>query len=592
MSPGYDDDPYFEPSRRVRKKRIAQNPQRSQRMRRVSSRSDMGYPPPPPPPPPRSRPRPPDRLVEEPGYRERDYYSGGDEYYDRGYDYAPPPPRRARSPRPRRRAPARPAPAYYYQDDDYYDRPPPRRRPDYDDDYQKPPREQRVGSTPKKSPPPKQNDDGSGGKIAVAIVILVIILLLLYIFWPYIYDFANEVDENGLNLRYVEYPDSVDFTVRKDMTLQVQNDPISFTLKSACPKDYYMGPTDDRFYLQDVKDVDLAPVPNTGYPDISNTSQEIMLWEADNFQGTQDFEATYTITTRFFEWEFDEENSGSITEIPTWLKDKYNHDEWPVDEDRDGNFDPGQDDLDGDGEMDYLIEMSNPRIRRIARDLQDGSTNVYKVVKSIYDYLIRDDNLNYVPSSAGLPKDCISTLNARQGDCDDYSILLVSLLRSVDIPAWLELGVLYDRQSQRWGGHGWAKVAIPFDGGWSAVTIDVVNKQFLFHDPYRFIEWRDTGGDITVYEDGQPKQVCNLDYYYHSFSYTAYGRPRITSPDTNNFVTEHISESTEKHKVPVEGDPGSDLCFTPGFEALYMMFAMVCVIFVLGVAGANRMRRQ
>jgi hypothetical protein len=179
----------------------------------------------------------------------------------------------------------------------------------------------------------------------------------------------QDISDNPPSLRYQEFPEGLDFTVEKDMTLQASGsnqDSISYTLKSACPKDYVMGD----FYLQDVKDVKINPTPTTGDPDYDDRSQEIMIWQEDNFLGTANFKATYTIRTRFYQWELTEEDSGVIADIPQGLKDRYNHDEWPVDEDRDGEFDP-EDDIDNDGKQDYLIEVSNPRIQQLARDLQD-----------------------------------------------------------------------------------------------------------------------------------------------------------------------------------------------------------------------------
>jgi hypothetical protein len=416
-------------------------------------------------------------------------------------------------------------------------------------------------------------------------VIVILILILLYMFRGPILEWLE--NPQAPSLMYQEYPEGVDFTVKKDMDLVVSQDTISYTLKSACPKDYVMGD----FYLQDVKDVDTNPTPNTGTPDISSRTQEIMIWQEDNFVGSKNFAATYTIRTRFYKWEFDEESSGDIADIPAGLKNQYNHDEWKIDNDRDDFLD-NDEDIDRDGEWDYKIEPSNPQIRNLARNLAGGESNVYLVVKSFYDYLTKEI-LDYVPAAQGLPKDCITTLKDKFGDCDDYSILLISLCRSVNIPAWLELGVLYDRQREQWGGHGWAKVAIPFDGGITYVTIDIVNKQFLFHDPYRFIEWIDTGGDVTVTENGETKQYNNLDYYYHSFSYRSYGSPSISSPDTNNFETLSLSEFGEKQRIPVEGEgPGGGLCLTPGFEAGFMLIGVGMVsIFMVMSAKTLRPRK-
>ena len=535
MITGYTEDPFAGQPQRMRRPRVGRDVPRSRRPDRISS-----Y------------------------YEEDNYYGGKDDYYERDYDYPPPPPR-SRRPRPR----PRPAPAHYYSDDDYYDRPPPRER------YRSPPRKTE----------PRSSGGGSGA--AVAIVVIILILLLLYMFRGPILDFI----ENPPPLKYQEFPEGLNFDVRKEMTLSVsgtrQRDSISYILKSANPQDNKLGD----FYLQDVKSVSPQPAPTDTYRDNSGFNQEIMLWTDDNFFNSQEFTITYSITTRFYEWELDEEDSGVIADIPAGLKARYNHNEWMIDDDHNGKLD-GTEDIDKDGKWDYRIEIDNPTIQNKASDLANGDTNVYRVVRNIYDYLTHDEILHYVPSSDGLPKDCTTTLGTKQGDCDDYSILFITLCRALDIPAWLELGVLYDRQQKRWGGHGWAKVCIPFEGGYTAATVDIVNKQFLFHDPYRFIEWVDTGTNITVMEYGELKDVSNLDYYYHSFSFRTYGSPRITSPDTNYFVTINMQEFGDKIKVPVEDDgPGSGLCMIPGFEAWVGILALTSITFLIAIAGSNRIKK-
>ena len=131
-----------------------------------------------------------------------------------------------------------------------------------------------------------------------------------------------------------------------------------------------------------------------------------------------------------------------------------------------------------------------------------------------------------------------------------------------------------------------------FEDKYTIVSIDIVNKQFLFHDPYRFIEWIDTGGDITVNEYGELKRYNNMDYYYHSFSYRSYGHPRITSPDTNSFETLQMSEFGDTIRKPVEDDElGSDICFTPGFEAWYLIASIIMVYIFIGFNKKYEIRK-
>ncbi len=77
------------------------------------------------------------------------------------------------------------------------------------------------------------------------------------------------------------------------------------------------------------------------------------------------------------------------------------------------------------------------------------------------------------------------TLNTGKGDCDDQSILLISMLRSLGIPAYLQVGIIFHPNikdsSTSWEGHltniqegvgwhGWTMVYIP---PWGWIPVDL-----------------------------------------------------------------------------------------------------------------------
>jgi len=108
------------------------------------------------------------------------------------------------------------------------------------------------------------------------------------------------------------------------------------------------------------------------------------------------------------------------------------------------------------------------------------------------------------------PKSDLRVNNDKYGDCDDQSLLMISMCRAVGIPAWLECGALFDPTLKQWEAHGWANVMLPLKGGGTALaTIDAVNHQFLVRDANRFTEWIDTSGVAT-----------DIEQYYTSFSYS------------------------------------------------------------------------
>lgn len=606
MTPGYASENTSRPVRRQRRTRPG-----SRGTDRIGSNyetySGESIPPPPPVPPP-----PPPKSYSRSGRRRprHDDYYNRRSYNDAYYAPPPPPPPRARRPPPPPRYRDEPYPRDDY---DYYDRPSrrPRERDYYDDydDYERrpPPRKKRT------APPPPPARSSSGSRAFKIIIGIIILLLILYLFRGPILNFINDPPP----LAYNEYPEGIEFTVSKSMTVTVDqnggNGYISYKVKSACPKDRSIG---ENVNLQDVLDVNIQPQPDSGSPNLNSNQNEIMLWEDDHFVGSTTMNLQYKIKTWFYQWEMEEEDSLNIADIPENLKTKYNHDEWKYDVDHDDrldlrnedvnnndHLDYGEDldgdnhldvdeDLDNDGEWDYYIEVDNPQIQSKAQELRDGQTNVFRIVRNIYDFLTSDGVLNYVTTSTGLPKVCTKTFNERSGDCDDYSILFVSLCRANDIPAWLELGVLYDKSTQKWGGHAWAKVAIPFEDEegniqYAAPTIDIVNKQFLIHDPYRFIEWMDTGDD-KIYP-GETEARNNLDYYYHTFSYTSTGNPKITSPDTNKFETDSLREFGDTKRVAADGD-GLEMCMLPGFETSFLIISLVGSIIIVGTKNRKFFR--
>jgi hypothetical protein len=81
------------------------------------------------------------------------------------------------------------------------------------------------------------------------------------------------------------------------------------------------------------------------------------------------------------------------------------------------------------------------------------------------------------------------TLTEGKGDCDDQSILLISMLRSIGIPAYLQVGIVFLPNTKDtgiyWDGHlkniqegvgwhGWAMIFIP---PWSWVPVDLTMAQ-------------------------------------------------------------------------------------------------------------------
>ena len=464
--------------------------------------------------------------------------------------------------------PSRPYDHSYY--DDYHDRQDPddfyRRPPTYDRSYSE--RMKQARYPPDQKQPEKKQ--ASTGKTLAALFIVIILIMSLLISSVLIFSYLEP-----FRTTHREVPEKINFTVEKEVIISTSvsdGSPMSISYKASVPKDRGIADVN----LQNVISVNPTPRPDNGYPDISDTDQEFMRWEEQNFRGTLVISITYSISTMTFVWDMSEEDSGTVNDIPQEIKDQYLNNEWKIDYDQDNELD-AQDDIDDDGAWDYLIEVSDPGIEDRAYELTSWTTNVYSQVKSIYDYLTSPDNLNYVTTSAKtIPQDCASTLRLLKGDCDDYSILFVSLARAAGIPSWLELGVIYDPDNGKWGAHAWAKICIPFtDGTYTIATVDIVNQEFLVHDAYRFTEWIDTGGDILV----EGKFVNNLEYYYHSFSYIIPSNGNTFPTIQESYSTESYREFGDRIEIPIE-NAEEDQQTVPSFELGLLVLTVVVIVVI------------
>ncbi|UCD44414.1 MAG: transglutaminase domain-containing protein [Candidatus Bathyarchaeota archaeon] len=123
----------------------------------------------------------------------------------------------------------------------------------------------------------------------------------------------------------------------------------------------------------------------------------------------------------------------------------------------------------------------NEEIEALAKRLASGQDTVLDVLVNMIDWI--EQNVTY--SNFDVPQYPHETYTERRGDCDDQAILLISMLRSVGVPALLQVGVVFsdriegDRTSweghltirqEGLGWHGWAMVYVP-PWGWLPVDL-------------------------------------------------------------------------------------------------------------------------
>ena len=123
----------------------------------------------------------------------------------------------------------------------------------------------------------------------------------------------------------------------------------------------------------------------------------------------------------------------------------------------------------------------NDDIESLARELAAEETTVLGTVTRLIGWIVA--NVTYCNFDTPLYPD--ETLGDLQGDCDDQAILLISMLRSLGIPAFLQVGVVFsesiDSEKSSWEGHlsfrqdgvgwhGWAMVYVP---PWGWIPVDL-----------------------------------------------------------------------------------------------------------------------
>ncbi len=127
----------------------------------------------------------------------------------------------------------------------------------------------------------------------------------------------------------------------------------------------------------------------------------------------------------------------------------------------------------------------NEEIDALALDIAAGNTDVLEVVVDILSWVV--SRVEYRNFEVPLYSD--ETLEDLQGDCDDQAILMISMLRSLGIPSFLQIGVVFSdsisSETASWEGHltfvqegvgwhGWAMVYVP-PWGWLPVDLTLTN---------------------------------------------------------------------------------------------------------------------
>ena len=167
------------------------------------------------------------------------------------------------------------------------------------------------------------------------------------------------------------------------------------------------------------------------------------------------------------------------------------------------NDNPNWFDRASSGAPDFAITGSNQQVQTVAQNIRatlpsGQNDNAFSLAHASFIYV--RDNVEYTTGLA-VPRSGAVCLTTGIGDCDEQSNAWMSILRVLGIPTWYEFGALTTSTYDRWEGHGWANVALPYSrdtcAEWGVelrscfieASVDVVNNKFLLHTPTAFSEW-------------------------------------------------------------------------------------------------------
>ena len=192
-----------------------------------------------------------------------------------------------------------------------------------------------------------------------------------------------------------------------------------------------------------------------------------------------------------------EEESGTLEDIPHDLKENYTRAEGP-----------------------WLVK--DPSLVGLAHEIAGNETKILSIIKGFVGWI--NKNINYITHE--LPLYPNETLFAREGDCDDQAILLITLARIMGIPAHLQIGTIYMPEhalieetywndhvraiQRKIGWHGWAMVYVP-PWGWLPVDLTYVSVGFS-SDPLNAIRY----GAVTLQKTIQYMNFSKTDHVAES----------------------------------------------------------------------------
>ncbi|MDD3398271.1 MAG: transglutaminase-like domain-containing protein [Candidatus Methanomethylophilaceae archaeon] len=276
-------------------------------------------------------------------------------------------------------------------------------------------------------------------------------------------------DGDGGGSTFYEYPSSVSYNLTQTMTVQHDGTVYNFSLNSPIPTNSWNTQT-----VQTVNGWGLVDSTGFGMDDSIRPGWRKYTYNT-SVPSPFSFDIYYNFQSNFTKWDLTPSMSGTVDDIPSWYNDTYVKDqEWVINNNTVG------------------INRSQAS-GAVSDAIGEDEENVLLILHEAYMWVV--SNIDYNTTGGDL-KNVSTTIQEEKGDCDDMSTLLISMVRSKGVPAWLEQGILYNQSSNGWEHHAWVQAYVPLaNGSYVNITIDPTNKQFALFTPDKLIVYTDLTGD-------------------------------------------------------------------------------------------------
>ena len=108
---------------------------------------------------------------------------------------------------------------------------------------------------------------------------------------------------------------------------------------------------------------------------------------------------------------------------------------------------------------DWMLDAKSPEVAKAAREIAGAAATPWEKANKLYTWVfetLEKTSVLSVPTA-------VEVLRAKQGDCNEHTVLFVALARAAGVPARVAIGLVYSDEVGGFGYHAWPEV---FIGHW------------------------------------------------------------------------------------------------------------------------------